>query len=83
MQIIVEMASIPDFPVKILVSVLAAIQLVTGVRDRLLPRGSITRGAHSKRGCRIQSFPLGGDCEGCLTDREAPAQAQTGGLPSH
>jgi len=42
MQIIVETASIPDFPVQILVSVLAAIQLVTGVRDSLLPRGSIT-----------------------------------------
>jgi len=83
MQIIVETASIPGFPVQILVSVLTAMQLVTGVRDRLLPRGGITREAHSKRGCRMQSFPLGGDCEGCFTDREAPAQAQTGGLPSH
>jgi len=83
MLIIVETASIPGSPVQILVSVLAAIQLVTGVRDRLLPRDGITRGAHSNRGCRMQSFPLGGDCEGCFTDREAPAQAQTGGFPSH
>ena len=82
MHIRVETTSIPGLTYQILVSALAATQLVTGVRDPSLPRVGITRGAHSKRVCRMQSFPLGGDSEVGCADCEASAQAHTGGLPS-
>ena len=83
MHIRVEKTSIPGLSYQMLVSALAGTQLVTGVRDSFLPRVGITRGAHSKRVCRMQSFPLGGDCEVGCADCEAPTQAHTRGLPSY